>query len=1003
MTHTNQFCRPRKEPAGRNSQQRVQSPNQIPEGDPGTHDLDVLPSPLMEQANSITSIDDPEQPSSSDPLDEDVHRGLGTPRPSDTPLHGVERSDRHGHGSPPHLAQKSLDPYPYHYIVPELLSRAILTHDPSGSPAFHPGVSVKSAENSPGDGTIHNSLWRRKSLQLFPRSLPPSSTIPPHQFGLSALSGDPSGGKNKSATISLATFNTDLWLDVANYLCTSDIKNLRLTCKSIAASLSEIQLRNVVVNFGESLFRGAGNSGDVKGSVLPLDSMFHMHGHNFNQFGIAFEYDLHGLTHATPKVIEREQDAWFGKFTWPTKEYPRFPALQAAEDLVDNNSPLLKEAFKYITKASELGLCIDSGHGWLEGPDISDLTLYDQRASRGSKMFGKTFQGEDVWHTFGRNEYFKWAQQNTINAITRHLLNTALPNKQAATEELRFIDNLAVREMESFTVQRDQPDFDIAAHVGGTPGSQATNPAHFIPPVNMQQGHANMILAIHAAARNNQLHRNRGRTARSTQLSEEIQTSQWPLIFNGVNLAAEVGGHCGFIQSQTGSPKSCQLRPGSLTESQAQWLMETLWAQRAFLSAYTTAIITNKHNFANIHTFRISKLSSGLLSSLEQKEFWSSLPGLRKLEILLSPDWRQEHTTGDRGFQKTMAIPPHKAARRFTKFLRSFVVHLERLHSLTIGYADGGEHAVGMFARNQHVLPAPIVDNPADWLTTTSRSGITPNITKFDHIRDLEFENCWLSPKMLKEFMDQSCDTSLHSLTLNSVSLLTSHDPSIDQPQTTITSNLQCQFPREMWAKEIIPTGATWTQILDVITPGVTLHEHKDKMGLSDEDMQPKPEKSFRGHIQKIHIKSCGYVRITLPSNIKATTFHQFSAVTHAIAPSDSGIRYRKDYFTTGRAMGVTDVILRSDDIRGAGNASRWTNENDLDNGSFMMSKLGPKGVPYPWLGTLTQCVHPIEQRILEEAWGMKFGWGDTLDRWAAVEDGFYEGGTGRFSGTLQR
>lgn len=67
------------------------------------------------------------------------------------------------------------------------------------------------------------------------------------------------------------------------------------------------------------------------------------------------------------------------------------------------------------------------------------------------------------------------------------------------------------------------------------------------------------------------------------------------------------------------------------------------------------------------------------------------------------------------------------------------------------------------------------------------------------------------------------------------------------------------------------------------------------------------------------------------------------------------------------------------------------------------MNTSSPDGEVYPWLGTLTQCVHPIEKRVLEMAWNLKFGWPGDLERWAAVEDGFFEGGTGRFSGTIDK
>ena len=66
-----------------------------------------------------------------------------------------------------------------------------------------------------------------------------------------------------------------------------------------------------------------------------------------------------------------------------------------------------------------------------------------------------------------------------------------------------------------------------------------------------------------------------------------------------------------------------------------------------------------------------------------------------------------------------------------------------------------------------------------------------------------------------------------------------------------------------------------------------------------------------------------------------------------------------------------------------------------------MMKDKDLQGVEWPLLGTLTQCIHPIEKRVLEQAWGMTFGWGDEMDRWDAVEDGFFEGGTGRFSGVV--
>ncbi|KAJ9605853.1 hypothetical protein H2200_009702 [Cladophialophora chaetospira] len=776
-------------------------------------------------------------------------------------------------------------------------------------------------------------------------------------------------------TGSLAIWELDeiLWTAVCQFLSSQDVKNLRLVCKSLVQTLSLVQLRNVVVNFDKNFFN---------------TSMFKDYGANFNQFGISFEYDLRGLATARPKVIEKLQDAWFGNYTWPTENYPRFPELQAIEDLVDNNRPLLKEFLAQIPHASELGLCIDSGHGWLEGGDMSDLALLDKRSGKGSKVFGKTFKTEDFWTAFARNEYFRWAQQNTINATTKSILARS-PAKDSDVKEVRFLDALIVRDIESFRSQDQQYDYDTECHTGGLPSVDDVAPAAQVNPQVNPLGAAVQNLVNNNANANAtptlaERHRRRIEQSRNANRKQP----QWPVIFNCYNVAAEHGGHLSTVQHKIAHPSACAIAPGLLTEAQAQWLMETVWAQRAFLSAYTTAIILHKNNFRNIHTLRISKLSSGLLPSLEQREFWKTLSGLGKLEIYLSPDWRQEHVTGDKSFAQNMLIPPAKAAERFTDFLRRYVTKIESLHTLTVGYVGGGEHAVGIFARNQHVLPAPIVDDPDEWLLE-DRVKYAPALTKFDHVRNLKFENCWVTPWILKGFMEGSRDTSLHSLTLDSVSMTTIHVDSLEAHLTTHKDNLRCEHSEQEWPLETLPGGAAWVRALDAITPGKRLHEFKHEAGLTKEEDAPKPERHFRGHIQEITLNSCGYVKVSLPKG-RSSTYNQNSAVVHSEGPMDGGIRARKARFN-----GLGAASSEAGRIRD--HLSRFLDHHERTSRVMLQTE------GLAWLGTLTQCIHPIEKRVLEQAWKMKFGWINDLRRWGAVEDGMWEGGTGRFSGVIKK
>ncbi|EXJ61709.1 hypothetical protein A1O7_02138 [Cladophialophora yegresii CBS 114405] len=805
----------------------------------------------------------------------------------------------------------------------------------------------------------------------YPRLWEPSNTsgIPanPPKPGISRPPQNESVPLSEPAAIWL--IDEILWTAISQFLSTQDVKNLRLVSRLHAQILAPVQLRNVVVKFDQNFFN---------------DTIFNTHGPSINRFGVSFEYNLQGLAYASAKIIEKEQDAWFGKFVWPTENYPRFPELQAIEDLVDNNRPLLKQALAKITHASELGLCMDSGHGWIEGPDISDMALFDKRINEGGKVFGKTFKTEDVWTTFARNELFRWGQQNTINTTLKSIL-ARQPAPMSDAKEVRFLDGLKVRDMKSFTCQREQYDFDPECHTGGVATFVDLDPAAAAQPqVDPTDAAMENLLNWHPGAAESHPR------ALNHAKSANRKLPQWPVIFNGHNLAAEHGGHLSFIQSKIANPFVSPLTPGILSEAQAQWLMETVWAQRAFLGAYTTAIITNKNNFRHVHTLRISKLSSGLLPSLEQQEFWKSLSGLKRLEIYLSPDWHQEHVIGDKAFMHNMPIPPAQAAERFTNFLRRYITKLENLHSLSIGYVGGGEHGVGMYARNQHVLPAPVVDDPDAWLLKHT-SKTAPSLLKFDHVRDLKFENCWFTPWMLKGFMEASRDSSLHSLTLDSVSMTTIHEENLEMPLATELHGLRCLHPREDWPRENLPKGAAWARTLDALTPGKPLCEYKYEAGLLDKDDKPVPARCFRGHVQQITLKSCGYVKISLPAG-RASTYNQNSAVIQGDCPMDPGLQVRRARFS-----GLVATSNANADGRLRERVPYVSELHDKTN-RIMISSDG-----FPWLGTLTQCVHPIEKRVLEEAWQMNFGWGDDLSRWAAVEDGMFEGGTGRFSGVIKK
>jgi hypothetical protein len=818
----------------------------------------------------------------------------------------------------------------------------------------------------------------------------------------------------------------DIWIAVAEYLSVKDIHSLRLTNRAIMALISPLLFRSMVAPLDLDM--------PILFGTNQQSSILSKWGGSIHRFAISFEYDPMELAFARPKQNMQTQHAWYGEFEWPTSQYPRDDKLKKLEDLVSDNNPLLPILFSRLPEMYELALSVDNGHGWLEGPDISDMALFDRRQKKGSRVLGQEFDNEHRWDAYSRDEYFKWAQRNAIN---RTLISLA--NAGGAADAVNVLTNLTIRERESFKLVASQPDFDPHSHTGGQSGSvtafQNANlpPAPPMPPAQATGLAAGLATGLHAGfgpyggAPAGQwaalLTRARTSTALPTLNGDPISRShampsgpakkqrpvrkvplQWPLIFNGINIAAETGGLRSAVRSIPADPQKHPLQPGSLTEAQAQWLMEQWWAQEHFLITYTSSIIANEQRL-NVRVLNIAKISSGLLSTLAQPKFWAALPKLQHLKILVSPDWRSDHRPQSLFVQRSLLISPLNAVGKFASFLQDFVCNNEKLLSATFGWVGGGEHGVGICARNQHLLPAPIIFNCEHWITGQNQPMPldADNMVKFDHVRELTFENCWFSPHMLETFMERSKDTSLHTLTLDSVSMLARHSSSTgtpNSPMTTIANDLKCEYPAEDWLDEQVPASATWFETLDKITPGETLLDRKYAAGMIDEEEQPKPQSLFRGHVQKIVLQSCGYAMI---EGLSGTEFNQSNLVVQPPRVADAALRDRSTILRGSAYDGPDDPLPEAPN-----RPETRRRRMGRDAGSLMLRcptdlSDSPRTCPSDWrgMGSLTQCIHPVEKRLLEQAWGMTFGWGDTLDRWAAVEDGFMEGGTGRFSGVI--
>lgn len=633
------------------------------------------------------------------------------------------------------------------------------------------------------------------------------------------------------------------------------------------------------------------------------------------------------------KEVNEQLCSFWGNYIWPLPQYSRYDAVAGLEQKADQTR-CMTTALSKLTEVYELGLCVDSGLGWLIGPDVSDRT---KLLAHKPKVFGSKF---------------------------------AIP---VASEAKRHRTWATVNRLLKAAVRKVFPQLAASSHIALVPGPQPLTNTR-LPPI-FEDNNTGTAPSL---------------GPQDAQVDQDHQLGSQPR---------------GRPEATTDATQtdSAKLLPAKLTNAQQEWLLETEWAQRAFLSSYCLALIDNTTTFQRVRTLTISKLSSRYLALLQRTDIWAALPKIDNITILVSPDWRNV-LKSDEGLVSTPSVYPSDATDHFRSLLETCIVTNQNVKTLQIGWADGGERAPGMFARNKHVLPAPVMD---------IRQG--PDALFWDipilglpHVQHLTFTNCWFTPTALKTFVTDMEQASLKTLTLDSVSLTAdpkaaSLKPAVNpnnvndmdgearlllQFMWSIDTHYVCVGPNgalcfytnggvivtpDISAEAGISTGVgptdpdptawlgrdprkgSWGEIINTLTPGNTLAYQKYLHGFNPDDGVPAPRQC--GNLARINFNSCGYVRLTNASD--SFRQHDIGAVV-STPPPCLGSRY-------GDLM---DAMM------------------DCDYDHF--------------LGQIVPSLPAPEQAVLTNGFGMQMGWGDDEAKWESLEDGQPEGGSGRFSGSVE-
>ncbi|SMY21238.1 unnamed protein product [Zymoseptoria tritici ST99CH_1A5] len=724
---------------------------------------------------------------------------------------------------------------------------------------------------------------------------------------------------------------------------------------------------------------------DAEGKVYKGHGLrvFQGFGPHIKRFGMSFDV-LEDQLSRPP--IKRELDhvhSYFGSYDWPLEQYTRFAGLAGLEQTADETLRM-KAAFTNLHKVHELALSVDSGLGWLNGPDKS---IYARIFQRQASIFGTSRAVED------RQSQEASALWEAIQNCHRSL---GLPGDRKEVSLAR----------------RPLPQ---GIHPSDLPGIKGTRYADTRLWSSISASKAAPTIYAHGAT----------------------EDTQFGVLYTTFSQ----------LDSANYYDKSA-LVPADLRKEQKEWLLETEWAQRAFLECYMLAVIDNADKFCMVKTLKISKMSSGFLPLLARDSFWDALPNLTDVTLLVKPDWRSVEKD-DAGIAETCPQHPSAAVFTFYDILQDRICLRQSVTSLNVGWASGGEHADGIFARNNHILPAP--------LTKTGHAlAINPVCLVFPFIEHLTLTNCWISPPVLQELVSNHAEKALKSLTLDSVSL-TAHprfaNGNLQQQQiaqamaAALQGAAQAQNPPQQGLGQVqappmlppiaqlvpgLPPGpgnlqnqpfglqllqqqivhqqnalqaqhmnhmlglplpafgqinpnfgmpnpippvaqpnvqatntthwtaphreGSWAQILDTISPGPTVSSYLPNPPPWEEQPAARPTTP----LQSITLISCGYVKLP----------HASTAFDQLVIETGAGGEYQLSLWFRARQSALSRAMLSCNDR---------------------------------FLGKIVQGMARRELNTLQFAWGLREGWEDEGAAEEVEYDGLLKGGSGRISGKVWR
>lgn len=878
------------------------------------------------------------------------------------------------------------------------------------------------------------------------KTTPASTTMP--------TSNSPATTPTRTPTWPMNELPVELYYLITDSLSRDDIKAMRLTCHEFESSISSVLFKTVVVPFNTEIYgmlSGTPKKVDVKGkgkmkaepsaagfwkNATAEDiytghgiDVFRTFGPRMKRFGMSFEVDEDALANPPLKGSREAHKSYWGEYTWPYPEYHRFEQVAGLEDAADE-TPRMKFAFSLLGNVQELALSLDSGLGWLAGPDVS---LRSRVLRKPAAVFGTIPKIKDRKQQ-AQIDFWQHLKDRSALAGGCDLRQAIFHIREMTASQMEFQD--MTKNFVEVEAQLDMPYINLRQLIDpsvSSPRMISDDIALPDEPYNVPSDPFTCVAGL---------------------ISEVQQKDAFsiPISSGGVLMVKE-------DNSDQDRFDNYPIIPNNLTKMQKEWLLETEWAQRAFLSSYLLAIVDNRHTFANVHTINFSRLSSRYLLSLARNDFWNALPNLKSVNLQVIADWR-DVIKDNAGFVETPRITLGAAQSWFYRLLFYMIVPRKSITALNIGWACGGEHAEGLHARNKQLMPAPFLSS--DWMSSpenmVNKELMAQGMIDMRYIEELTLTNCWMPPDALVALLTKH--ENISKLVLDSVSLSAPLNlfngngnnapipivPGIPPPNANQAGpNLNLNPHQQLLAMQQAHQQQFQHQLQQLHAQAAAQQIQGQQQQLAHQlQAQHAQLQAQHAQLQVQHAQHLMAMHLNAPNNagnapvgINVNVFQGGNAPPPPAVATQSWIGEHRagswphviDVISPGATLAVhgcthcpPNVVIPNSssklkilEFRSCGycrlNTSRFDESAIMQpstNGGNVwftkryqaLNKVMMKD-KYNWVADIVQHIPLYEEDALRNGWDMTLGWEDADEAEAPTFDGCLPGGTGRFSGAV--